>query len=185
MIDPRDALLIQGFYEAPSMDCRMYYRQVWVRAPFRGYRHALVQASIPGFGMQAADLVNLDADHVVNRARLREWPDAWVLLFPVHRRANRPFGAVEAKLPPIAFGDERVDLDPLLGLKLFCSVLPGREQVDLAMEDVEGQIGLVGPTTRAFLGTMRCEALKLLPGGRRAWKAGRRRCRRTGMSGAC
>lgn len=173
-ISPSDAVQVVGEYRVEGAGLRLPYNQVWVRAEFADYRQALLGAATRG-GLPASDFEGLDADHVLNRARLASRPEAWVLLFPVHRKANRPFGAVEARLPPVDFVQGRIDLDPLTGLKLFCSVLPGRGEVDLTMGDVEGQIASVGPRTKAFLEDMRRQGRESLSGhrhkGRGRWRA--------------
>ncbi len=82
------------------------YEQIWVRTGFGGYKKSLRAVAEAGFNMSIDDLANVDADHVVNRARLRTIRDSWVCLFPVVDRANRPFGNVESSFHQLPGWDE-------------------------------------------------------------------------------
>ncbi|MEB0045524.1 MULTISPECIES: hypothetical protein [unclassified Pseudomonas] len=67
----------------------------------------------------------LDADHLVHKASLRNLPNAWVLLGPVHADVNRNYGRlVEKKLPRSKVGVGRINLNALMGFKVFAPFMP-------------------------------------------------------------
>jgi hypothetical protein len=70
-------------------------------------------------------LAVLDADHVLNRASLKQIPDAWVMLFPVPADGNRGFGrTVERFRPSVKPGTRTMPLTPETTFKLFCGAMP-------------------------------------------------------------
>lgn len=140
------------------------YEQIWVRTGFGGYKKSLRAVAEAGFNMSIDDLANVDADHVVNRARLRTIRNSWVCLFPVVDRANRPFGNVEKQLPPItAVG--RMDLNPLIALKLLCNRMPRTiGEFDQVMNDITGKI-LPTEHSRPFIEEMRIVASTYMRSG--------------------
>ncbi len=147
---PTSAMLIKADHDHQMSG----YEQIWVRTGFGGYKHALRSVAQSRFAMSIDDLENVDADHVVNRARLQTIRDSWVCLFPVVDRANRPFGNIEKQLPSIA-AVERMELEPLIALKLFCNRMPKTaSQLEQVMEDIKGKI-LPTEHSNAFLTEMR------------------------------
>lgn len=88
----------------------------------------------------------LDGDHVVNKSSLKNLPDAWVLMAPVHADANRGFGCrVERNYPRYKQGKGRLELDPSMAFKLFASFMPTTsEELEVAMGCVENQMGPLG-----------------------------------------
>jgi hypothetical protein len=89
-------------------------------------------------------LAILDADHVLNRASLKQIPDAWVMLFPVPADANRGFGRmVERYRSQVKPGTNTMHLMPETAFKLFAGAMP-RDQNELQKlkRIIEGQIGV-------------------------------------------
>jgi len=67
----------------------------------------------------------LDADHLVHKASLRDLPDAWVLLGPVNADVNRNYGRlVEKRLSRSKVGIKRINLNALMGFKVFAPFMP-------------------------------------------------------------
>lgn len=151
-------VLVRGDVETGGPDGRVGYHQIWVRKSFKSWRGPYAKAMLRGAGSTRSEIVGLDADHVLARSRVAPFDDCWLLLFPVDDRANQPFGPIEARLPSEDFASGRVDLDPLMGLKVYLTRLPARDEVDWAMRDVAGQLCDRHPASRAFLDAMRVEA---------------------------
>jgi len=78
------AVRMTGFYRVYSKGIEFGYNHVWVRAGYTRYIKAL-EAAAAGHRIGKSDLAAIHADHVINRARLKEIPDAWVAIFPVHK----------------------------------------------------------------------------------------------------
>lgn len=117
------------------------YYQTWASVRFSSYARALRAAALHYCEVDRVSLAGIHADHVINRARLKNHKDAWVMLFPVPREANSPFGAIERRLANVPEQVTRIDLTPLVALKLFCGRLPRTEtELALAMNDVRGQL---------------------------------------------
>ena len=129
---------------------RARFRQLWVRAGYEGHRksfrefHRGVCDSFPD------DLRNVDADHVINKARIPA--DAWVQLFPVAAAANRRYGsAFERYFPEVGVETKQLDLSPLIAFKLFCGRVPANQsELDRAMKDVRGHFLQEIPEIRAY-----------------------------------
>jgi len=119
--------------------------------------HQSALAGNGDWGLVDRSLGVLDADHVINRASLKSFPDAWVLLFPVPADANRGFGRkVERWRTAVLKGTKRVNLEPLQAFKLFSSVMPNtNDEVNEVMKAIRGQI-----TNPVFLAKMRTEIVK-------------------------
>lgn len=114
------------------------YDQIWVRVTYSGYRKAFAQHHSGREGIARHELAGLHADHVINRARLKNIPDAWVVLFPVLGSVNSRFGsAVEKSLEPLMPGVGKASMDPLPAFKLFCESMPK------VMSDVPKQMAIV------------------------------------------
>lgn len=134
------AVRILGQYQARRLSSTFEYDQVWVRSTYSTYNQAMKVVALQGFDVDKAALAGTHADHVINRARLSSMPDSWVLLFPVSQHANSPFGAIESLLQPIDGGLDRINLPPLVALKLFCGRMPkNSSELDHAMRDIRGQ----------------------------------------------
>jgi hypothetical protein len=87
-------------------------------------------------------LAVLDADHVLNRASLKQIPDAWVMLFPVPADANRGFGrTVERFRPSVKPGTRTIPLTPETTFKLFCGAMPrNRSELQKLKTTLAGQL---------------------------------------------
>jgi hypothetical protein len=104
---------------------QLSYDQLWVKATYRRYRNPFVKHHAFRDRFDPRDLSSLHADHVINRARLRKLPDAWVVLFPVYGANNSRFGSlVEKKLLPLEKGVRQASMDPLPAFKLLCDSMP-------------------------------------------------------------
>lgn len=122
--DENNALRICGLYQCQD-GCSFGYNQIWVRAEYKNYGRFLRSIAETSFKHAPGDLTGIDADHVINRARIRHLPDAWVMLFPVPKGPNRGFGArIEKYLPKPAKNTASVELPPLIAFKLLCGELP-------------------------------------------------------------
>ena len=152
--------LVRGAVHTPGPDGQVDYQQVWVRKAFNSYRNPFARAIWTGASATSSDIVGLDADHVLARSRVAQWDDCWLLLFPVDNRANQPFGPIEKGLAPARFVRGRIDLDPLMGLKVYCTKLPKRNEIDAAVRDIAGQLADRHPTQLEFLQRMREEAYR-------------------------
>ena len=117
-----------------------------------------------------SEFPDLHADHVINRARLRDLPDAWVVLFPVSGKVNSRFGSsVEKGLPPLPTGIGHAVIDPLPAFKLLCDLIPRTEkEFSEQMNVVTGWFASDDENTQViaeFLADMRLQvrqALKLM-----------------------
>ena len=164
-VDPVTAVRFGGRYVSKGFAFETDYNQVWARASASNYRLALVNDAVRGFDLASADLARVHADHVLARSRVREYPDAWVLMFPVHAGSNSPFGAIEKRLGPVDMEVEYVKLDPLIGLKLFCGSLPrDTGALQWTMRDVRGQFDTLSPFAEHFCRRMEREASKYVAG---------------------
>ncbi|MGE7471980.1 hypothetical protein ACQKLX_21245 [Bosea sp. NPDC003192] len=154
------AVRIVGDYQAIRGDVSFRYDQVWARAGYKRYARSLRTVALRGYNVDQAAMSGTHADHVINRGRLRQHPEAWVTIFPVHRSANCPFGSIEKMQPEIGKDTSRVDLPALTALKLFCGTLPRtRAELSHAMRDVRGQLDQNRPITKAFCDEMEALAL--------------------------
>ncbi|WP_139020739.1 hypothetical protein [Bradyrhizobium sp. ORS 285] len=136
------------------------YNQLWARATYSGYARALRNVAKQCYGVDITGQSGIQADHVINRRRLHEHPDAWVAIFPVHKSANCPFGAIEKRLRAVPKGDLVAFLPPLVALKLFCGVLPKtRDELLCAMRDVRGQFDQHVSWVRDYCDQAHAEAL--------------------------
>ena len=136
-----EAVLVSGNFGGNGP----YVSFVWARAKSSQYRKALnarlLTSKITALPMAS----NLHADHIVNRASLRdlyEQHDPWVMLFEVPDSANSGFGSlVERVLPRYPDNTSQVLVEPLHLFKLFCTDLP-RNKVDLkiVMKHIQGQV---------------------------------------------
>lgn len=119
-----NALRIRGPYQCQA-GYSFGYNQVWVRAKYTNYARFLRRIAETSFKHAPSDLTGIDADHVINRARIKHLPDAWVMLFPVPKGPNRGFGArIEKYLPKPVANTASVELPPLIAFKLLCGELP-------------------------------------------------------------
>lgn len=124
---------------------RVGYNQLWARADYKNYRKPWAS-----FHRNADDVVGsmqtLHADHVINKERiLPNFPEAWVMLFPVAGGSNSPFGAVEHNLPDLTEEDIDEDgsyaIDPLVGFKIFSSEYPrDQPELDEQLRALDGQV---------------------------------------------
>ena len=106
---------------------------------------------------EALRVHKVDADHVINKKSLSEHqPNAWVLLFPVPRNANRGFGAKFEKFyPSISAETVRVDLPPSVAFKIFSGAMPKtKQQFARAMLKVRGLMDPGLDVTREYVDEM-------------------------------
>lgn len=139
---PSNSIRICGWVN--SQDGRFYIDQIWARAEFGGHKAALRGFTYEFFDIAPSSWVkcDIDVDHVINKSRVKKsHPHAWVMLFPVPRKANSPFGPIEYSLPKIDKTMASLALPPLMAFKLFCGRIPETpRQFRLAMKDVRGQV---------------------------------------------
>lgn len=102
--DEADVLLLDGLLKPwpltkADVGQGLFYRQIWVRVDYRGYRGAIKFAIEQSEGSyKSMDLY--DGDHAVGQNRLaRLWPVAWVNLVLVERGVNRAIGSMLEKEP--------------------------------------------------------------------------------------
>jgi hypothetical protein len=147
------AVEVAGFYRGRT--AKFGYSQVWTRATYSRYARSLQAVALRGYNMERAALAG-HADHVINRARLKLHPDAWTVIFPVYHSANCPFGRIERSLPSVPAGVDRMDLPPLVALKLFCGTLP-RTPIELswAMRDIRGHFDQASAIVQTY-----CDAIE-------------------------
>ncbi|MBY5448097.1 hypothetical protein HFO91_00165 [Rhizobium leguminosarum] len=136
------------------------YDKIWVRVSSDLYRTGLQHQALSAFKLTPKELTGVHADHIINRARLKNHPDGWVCLFPVPARANTHFGSVvERKLAPVDGSVDRIDLSPLVAFKLFCGIFPRSPvQLDTAMKSIRGQWHTQFPHIQDFIDEMHVEA---------------------------
>jgi hypothetical protein len=113
------------------------YAQIWVRASYKNYAKVLHAVGVKHYKHKPDELIGLDADHVINRARISHLREAWVSLFPVYQGANRSFGArIEKYFLQPNESTARMDLPPLVALKLLCVDMPKTmEELQVVMEE--------------------------------------------------
>lgn len=158
-IKPASAVRVLGEYQSSEATEVFAYDQVWVRSTYSNYNKAMKIIALKGFDVDKAALEGTHADHVINRARLAALPDAWVLLFPVSKHANSPFGAIERLLQPIEASVDCVSLPSLIALKLFCGRLPKTsEELSHAMCDVRGHFLQTSPAVVAYCNEIESQA---------------------------
>jgi hypothetical protein len=163
-VSPTSALRVKGQYRCGSRATDHRYDQVWARIKYSCYAKALQASALHFANIGRASLAGIHADHVINRARLGHHPQAWVMIFPVPREANSPFGSIERRLAIVPQGQTRIDLTPLIALKLYCGFLPRTQrELDSAMIDVLGQIGFA----KEFCDQMHVEASHFVGSGAR------------------
>ncbi|MGG6893764.1 hypothetical protein [Rhizobium sp. BR 315] len=160
-VDCCGAYRISGQYRGINTPASWGYDQIWVRVACNQYRTALQTQALSTFNLSGRDLSGIHADHVINRARLKEHLGGWVCLFPVPARANTHFGSVvERKMPPVPAHVDRIDLSPLVAFKLFCGVFPRSPiQLEAAMKDIRGQWHTPFPHVHRFIDAMQAEAM--------------------------
>jgi len=114
-IDQKHAVLLSS-----RPDSAVRYQAVWVQAEWDDYRKAMM-AFMATQGLSGNGIKTVDADHVINRARVEGHKDAWLLLMPVPLDVNRSYGsAVEKKLDPIPSDPDGIALiEPVTLLKAF------------------------------------------------------------------
>lgn len=137
-----DALRIRGSYLCQD-GCRFEYNQIWVRAKYKGYARVLRNIAEKSFKHDHGDMRGIDADHVINRARLQQFPEAWVMLFPVPKGPNRGFGGkIEKYLPKPDARTVSIELPPLIAFKLLCGKLPSTmsELTHAMQSNIRGRI---------------------------------------------
>ena len=102
------------------------YSQLWVKASYGAYRKGFATLHSERDKIEIKKLSLLHADHVINKGRLTQnYPEAWVMLFPVQAGANSGFGwQVEMKLPSVVAGKDSLNLEPLTAFKIFCGDMP-------------------------------------------------------------
>ena len=173
--DKNFALRVHGDYRAANTYFR--YEHVWVLASYRQYGLAQRDAADLIYSRgnidpasideeleedgsdrvppsEALRVHKVDADHVINKSSLKEHqPEAWVLLFPVPRNANRGFGAkFERFYPSVSAETNRVDLPSEVAFKLYCGAMPKtKEQFVRAMGKVRGQLDPGLDVTRRYV----------------------------------
>lgn len=138
-----------------------HYNNIWVRASNNRYRNVLKEHA-RHYRLSSLDLETIDADHVVNRARLANHPDARVMLFPVHWESNRPFGSrIERQLEPLATNIDSLGMEPIVLLKVLSAKLPTRQsEMDRCIADVLAQINCSNQLARKFWADMFKEAIE-------------------------
>lgn len=131
-----DWVLEMGFTSAPVgsrapgnakyvVDKRAYhYTSCWVRAKYTAYRDFLTEALAEALKCNVLDMASVDADHVANRASMKDHSDAWVALVPVPKAVNQAFGSKFERSLHIAAEMDRVDFDPRHAFKLFSDRFP-------------------------------------------------------------
>lgn len=137
--------IVRVFGEFGFGEVRVGYNQLWARADYNNYRKPWAS-----YHRNADEVVGsmqtLHADHVINKERiLPNFPDAWVMLFPVPGGSNSPFGAVEHSLPDLTEEDIEEDgsyaIDPLVGFKIFSSEYPrDQSELDEQLRALGGQV---------------------------------------------
>jgi hypothetical protein len=141
-ISESDAVRVHGRY------CRnpaLYVDAVWVNAASKRYRAALEERAIAANLLDAKMDGKLHADHVVNRASLKEMigkHQPWVMMFAVPASANTNFGVnVERQLKPFGEDTGQLFMDESHIFKLFMTDWPrNAAEFNLALEQIQGQI---------------------------------------------
>lgn len=161
------------------------YEHVWVQASYWNYRQAqkdAVDLFYKRVGIDsscndnAADdleseiysvlpsgllrIHKVDADHVINKGSLSKYqPEAWVLLFPVPRNANRGFGAkIEKGYPSVLSETLSVDLPPQVAFKFFSGAMPKtKHQFERAMRKVRGIMDPGLEVTKNYVNKMQAD----------------------------
>ena len=177
--DEDSVLRIHGNYHTTKGFC-FRYDHVWVCVKYGEYRRAQNDAVDLVYSVAGVDTSNLDeeppeddtdtvlpsealkvykvdADHVINKGSLKALQtEAWVLLFPVPRNANRGFGAkFEKYYPSVSAATDRLDLPPEVAFKIFCGAMPKtKQQFARAMGKVRGQFDLERDVIKKFVAAM-------------------------------
>lgn len=121
---------------------RVGYGLVWVKATTRqpDVRKAMVNHIVDAYGLEEATLSPVDADHIVNRASLRQVPDAWVTVMPVFYEVNRRSGFILEKGLEIDRLRSKIYPNPLHIFKILSDTWPRNvEEYEQAMRKIEGQ----------------------------------------------
>lgn len=143
------------------------YDGLWVSAASENYRSAML-AHAKLHGTTEAQLTQLDADHVINRACLSPgMKDVWLALMPVGLSSNRSFGStVEKKLTKIDPSVVRVDIGPVQLMKIFLVSPPaGDGEIEIKISEIAGQLE-DGPEKEALIAAARAAYRDI-----RGWKA--------------
>jgi len=154
---------VQGKIRSPA-GVILEYDQIWVRASYRHYRAAFRSFHIKRDCIGADVMQSIHADHVINKARLRCHPNAWVVLFPVLSEINSFFGSRVERNCAVLPGDvSSASMDPLPAFKLFAHAFPRNiEELEGEINKIRGWLG-ANPITRNvvndFLNKMHAEVL--------------------------
>jgi hypothetical protein len=120
----------------------IHYRALWVRAKYGQYRNAM-KAYLTTYKAGDDGLKSVDADHVINRHRVKsQYPDAWLMLMPVPNEANRGFGsAIEKNFEKINLDRDSWLIEPVVLLKSFAVTSPkSYAEVKALISQLEGQM---------------------------------------------
>jgi hypothetical protein len=122
-----------------SDDRFTFLEQLWVRKSYSDYRKAMRYVAK---NFHATDDVSaIDADHIVARTILKDFPNSWVAIFPTYKSSNSGFGPVERALPKAKKGFKSISLSPLMAFKIANGKMPRSiEELNSAMVDIRGQI---------------------------------------------
>lgn len=119
---------------------------VWVNAASTKYRKALEERNLTANLIDAKLPSGLHADHIINRASLKDLIDAglepWVMMFEVPASANTNFGAkYEKRLPKVTRETSQIFLGPPQIFKLYVTDWPkDHAQYLRALEQIRNQI---------------------------------------------
>lgn len=118
------------------------YDAIWVAVSSQRYREAMVWHA-KSFQVCDEVIETLDADHVINRANVKdEHKNAWLMLLPVGKSSNRSFGsAIEKKLLKLDPNDISVNIGPIQLLKIFLVAPPQNcTELEEKLKEVAGQL---------------------------------------------
>jgi hypothetical protein len=140
-----------------SLSLCLPFRTLWVRVDFEGFRDAM-RAFLSGYATGEAGIASVDADHVINRARVPKVDEddedsgAWLMLMPVPLGSNRGFGAaIERYLDTIDFNIDCWQIEPVVLLKLFAVDSPRNiAEVKALIVKAQGQT-VEGPATSVLV----------------------------------
>lgn len=136
-------LRVHGAFD-DTLDVAVPYSQLWARADYENYRNPWATHHSHADAVDVKKLTSLNADHVINKARvLTNYPQAWVMLFPVQSGSNTRFGgSIERFFPPLSPGiRDGYLIDGLVGFKIFSAEYPRTQfELDAQLDSIAGQV---------------------------------------------
>lgn len=138
----RDLSDTEALYIVGGADSAYPYGLVWVAANLEQIkvRKALVNTIVDAYHLDESDLSVVHADHLFNRASVKDIPDAWLLLFPTVADVNWKSGFKLEKGLRVDPKVDEVELTPLHVFKMLSNFWPrNREEFEEGMKIISGQ----------------------------------------------